>query len=228
MSRGDAAAAATWDRLAARYGAQERHELRALEAALELAAPGPGERLVDLATGTALVLRLLAAGERPPREALGVDRSQAMLARAGALPPGFRTLVADARAVPLADGCADVVTCAYLLHLLDGEARAAVLAEARRLLGDRAAGRLVAVTVWSSARPARAALTALAAARPRAWGGLRPLDPTADLAAAGFAVTRRLALARRGYPSLVLAAAPAGGRERSRRPRPRGPGARRC
>ena len=211
-----ASAAATWDRLAARYGAQERHELAAIDAALALAAPQPDERLVDLATGTGLLLRRLAAAPVRPREAIGVDRSPGMLAHVGALPAGWSTLVADARTVPLADASAEVVTCTYLLHLLDASDRAAVLAEARRLLAPRRAGtgcRLVVATTWADgdhlrARLTRAALAGLARVLPKTAGGLRPLDPTADLAAAGFETIRREVLAHGRYPSLVLLAHP--------------------
>jgi hypothetical protein len=52
-------------------------------------------------------------------------------------------------------------------------------------------------------------LDLLARARPVACGGLRPLDPSADLARGGFALTHRAALPRHGYPSLVLRAEPA-------------------
>jgi ubiquinone/menaquinone biosynthesis C-methylase UbiE len=211
-----AAAAATWDRLADRYGAQERHELAAIDAALALAAPQPADRLVDLATGTGLLLRRLAAAPVRPREAIGVDHSAGMLARVGELPAGWSTLAADARAVPLPDGSADVVTCAYLLQLLEPADRAAVLAEARRLLAGRAGlcsgsgsgSRLVVVTTWADRRLTRAALDRLARARPETAGGMRPLDPAADLAAAGFETTQRVVLARGRYPSLVLAARP--------------------
>ena len=209
-----AAATATWDRLAARYGGQERHELAAIDAALALAAPQPGDRLVDLATGTGLLLRRLAAGPVRPHEAIGVDRSAGMLAHVGELPAGWSTLNADARAVPLPDGSADIVTCAYLLHLLDPAPRAAVLAEAHRLLAPAGhQSRLVVVTTWADGdhlrgRLTRAALALLARARPQTLGGMRPLDPTADLARAGFETTRREVLARGRYPSLVLAAQP--------------------
>lgn len=208
--------ASTWDRLAARYGAQEHLERHAIDAAVRLAAPAAGERLVDLGTGSGLVLRRLAAtsGGSLPDEAIGVDSSAAMLARVGPLPAGWSVVHADARATPLPDRCADVVTCAYLLHLLAPGARAAVLAEARRLLAPGPRARLVVVTVWldeqrSAGRVVARVLSLVARARPATWGGLRPLDPAPDLAAAGFAVTGRAVLPRRGYPSLVLRAAPA-------------------
>ncbi|HWI06179.1 MAG TPA: class I SAM-dependent methyltransferase [Solirubrobacteraceae bacterium] len=206
MSRADAA---IWDRLAARYPAQEHLELRAIDAALRLAAPQPDERLVDLGTGTGLVLRRLAAAPHAPREAVGVDHSSAMLARVGTLPVSWHVLEQDARAVALPSAWADVVTCAYLLHLLESRERAAVLAGARRLLAGRPRPRLVAVTVFADRPAVAAVLRTLARLRPSAWQALRPLDPTSDLVAAGFAVTRRAVLPRGGYPSLVVVAAPA-------------------
>jgi ubiquinone/menaquinone biosynthesis C-methylase UbiE len=203
--RSDPAAVAAWDRHAARYGAQERWQVAAIDTALRIADVRPHERLVDVATGSALVLRRLSGHAQRPREAVGVDRSRGMLAHAGVLPAGWSAIEADARRVPLPDGWADVVTCAYLLHLLDAAARAAVLAEARRLLAPRPSSRLVLVTVWSRSARVRGALEVLARALPSACGGLRPLDPTPDLALAGFALTHRASLPRSGYPSLVLA-----------------------
>ena len=171
-----------------------------------MAAPAPHERLVDLATGSGLLLRRLAQRPTRPGEAIGVDHAPRMLAHVGALPHGWSTIGADVRHIPLPDGWADVVTCSYLLHLLDPEARAEVLAEARRLLAPRPSARLVVVTVWSPRPAVRGILGSLARARPVACGGLRPLDPSADLASAGLDLTHRVALPRHGYPSLVLGA----------------------
>lgn len=212
MRAAEASAVATWDGHAERYGAQERFERAAIAALLAAADVRPQERLVDLATGTGAVLRALAAGDARPVQATGVDRSAGMLARIGPLPDGWQTVRADAASVPLADGSADVVTCAYLLHLLDADERAAVLAEARRLLAPAPGSRLVLATVWADPRPAGGRvlhwiLRAMARARPRAWGGLMPLDPMPELAAAGLVATRRVVVPRGGYPSLVIRAA---------------------
>lgn len=207
-----ASAPATWDALADLYDAQERHETGAVDAATRLAAAMPGERLIDLATGTGLLLRRLAQDPTRPRQAIGVDRSACMLTLVGRLPPGWTTLHADARHVPLPDGWADIVTCSYLLHLLDPIDRVEVLAEARRLLRPQASSRIVVVTIWSDegrlgGRLVSGTLRLAANARPTVWGGLRPHDPSAELTVAGFTLTRRVVLPRRGYPSLVLAAA---------------------
>lgn len=209
-SGGAAAAAGTWDEHATRYAGQERLEARAIEAALRLADPRPQDRVVDLATGTGLLLRALAARDPRPATATGVDRSAGMLAQVGRLPDDWRVVRGDARCVPLADGAADVVTCCYLLQLLGREDRCRVLREARRLL--RSSGsRLVIVTPWANpenvgGRILGGVLARLAAASPSRWGGLMPLDPTADLGPAGLLATHRVVLPRGGYPSLVVCA----------------------
>lgn len=217
MNTSAAWAAETWDGHAARYGAQEHLERQAIDAALRIADPGPDERVVDLATGTGALLRALAARESHPRAVVGVDRSAGMLARVGPLPRGWHTVCADARSVPLPDGCADLVTCSYLLHLLPADARARVLQEARRLLAPGPAARLVTVTVWADpgrlgGRAAHAVLGAMARLRPGAWGGLMPLDPTSELLAGGWSLSRRVTLPRGGYPSLAICARPSGQR----------------
>ena len=203
-----------WDRHAARYGAQEWLEARAISAALAVADPGPEDRLVDLATGTGAVLRALARRPRRPAVAVGVDHSTRMLSRVGRLPEGWRTVHGDARRVPLPGGETDVVTCSYLLQLLTMDDRGRVLGEARRLLGRTPRARLVVVTPWADRRTpggrlVHATLGALASARPERWGGLMPLDPTGEFEAAGLVPTHRISLPRGGYPSLVIRARPA-------------------
>ncbi len=211
MAASVAAARPAWDANARRYGAQERLEARAVDTALRMAGVTAGERVVDVATGTGVVLRALARTARPPAQAIGLDQSAEMLKQVGRLPAGWTTLVGDARDAPLPDACADVAICTYLLHLLDREDRRTVLGETWRLLRASPSARLVVVTVWIS--PDRFAgrllsriLAGAARAAPARLGGLAPLDPTADLVAAGFRVTGRAHVWRGGYPSLVLRA----------------------
>lgn len=210
-SGGAAAAAGTWGEHATRYAGQERFEARAIAAALRLADPGPEDRVVDIATGTGLLLRALAARDPRPATATGVDRSAGMLAQVGRLPDDWRVIRGDARCVPLPDGAADVVTCCYLLHVLGMEDRGRVLREARRLLCTAPGSRLVIVTVWANpdtigGRMLNRQLHRLAAVGPRRWGGLMPLDPMAELGPAGLVATHRVVLPRGGYPSLVVRA----------------------
>lgn len=198
-----------WDRAARFYDLQLWLERRALDAAIALAEIGAEDRLLDLGTGTGALLRRLMRSAAAPREAVGVDVSRRMLARAPTLPAGWELRNADAARLPFPDRSFDVVSAAYLLHLLDPPRRAAVLTEARRVLGPR--GRLVTVTV---APPrSRAVGRALGRVFRPGWSrrgvlaGLRPLDPRPDLEAAGFEVqaARRTS---RGYPSLILRARP--------------------
>lgn len=136
-----------FDRGARVYDLQLRLERAAHRAAAAMAGPLTGARVIDLAAGTGALARALQ--ERDPEIAALtlVDGSPRMLQRAAARsgdgPVPIRTLVADARAVPLPDACADLVSIGYLLHLLDPGSRARVLGEGRRLLAP--GGRLVVV-----------------------------------------------------------------------------------
>lgn len=195
-----------WDRVARLYDLQLPLERAALRLAVEMAEVEPEDRALDLGCGTGGVLSELAGRRAAPRAAVGVDPSARMLARVPPLPAGWRLVRAEASALPFGDRSFDLVTAAYLLHLLDAGGRAGALREARRVL--RPGGRLVAVTVAPprSERLARAidrGFRAVRAGGPLA--GLRPLDPTAELRAAGFAVHGRRRTAR-GYPSLIVAA----------------------
>jgi ubiquinone/menaquinone biosynthesis C-methylase UbiE len=200
----------TWPagtRVARLYDTQLWLERTALRAAIEMAEIGEEDRLLDLGTGTGALLGQLAEQRPAPREAVGVDTSAAMLARAPALPVGWQLLRADAGQLPFPDRSFDVLTTAYLLHLLDEPTRRAVLAEARRVL--RPQGRLVAVTVaMPRSRALARALSPIFHVAQRSSGvmaGLRPLDPRAELQSGGFSLqgVRRIT---RGYPSMITLA----------------------
>ncbi len=196
---------ATWDANAAAYARQEHLEARAVDALLRLAAPAPDDRLLDVGTGTGLVLRTLAARAGPgPRSVLGVDRSPGMLARVGPLPHGWELRRGDATALPVADGSVDLVTCAYLLHLVSRSDLAAALRDIRRVLAP--GGRAVVVVPWSPRPAVRAVLDRAAATFPARLGGVRCLDPEPALRSAGLTPARRLVLPRGGYPSVVVLA----------------------
>jgi ubiquinone/menaquinone biosynthesis C-methylase UbiE len=175
------------------YDLQLPLERPALRVALDLADPAPGERLLDVATGTAGLLRELLPRELRPAQVAGIDRSSSMLAVAPALPDGWRLLVADARRLPFADGHFDVVTVGYLLHLLAPAERGVVLREVARVL--RVGGRVVTVTVDARRRGTRRLLERL----PRA-SGLRPLEPSNELAAAALQPLRARFVTT-GWPS---------------------------
>jgi demethylmenaquinone methyltransferase/2-methoxy-6-polyprenyl-1,4-benzoquinol methylase len=177
-----------WSRLAGLYDLQLPLERPAVKALIELLEVSEQDSLLDLATGTAAVLRELARSAKPPRSVTGVDRAPAMLAQAPELPAGWTLLEADARALPFADESFDVVTASYLLHLIDRDDRARVIREARRVL--RPGGRLGVVTVAPPVGPlsslASRPIRALAARSSGVLAGLRPLDPREELQAAGL------------------------------------------
>ena len=106
-----------------RIGRAKAHDRLALEA---------GERVLLVGVGTGIDLPLLPAGT----EAIGVDLSPAMLARARSRLPiegrQIELLEADVQNVPLADATFDVALLALILSVVpDG---AACLAETVRLL----------------------------------------------------------------------------------------------
>ncbi|MBK5111304.1 MAG: methyltransferase domain-containing protein [Thermoleophilia bacterium] len=207
-----ASAKPDWNALAPHYGRQVWLERNSLRTLLDLLDPGPGDLLLDVATGTAALPAELAVREGHPREVVGVDRSPEMLRRAPDLPPRWQLSQADATALPFADDSFDLVTASYLLHLLDRETRSRVIGECQRVL--RPDGRIGVITIAPPRRRVTAALTApvrRAAERyPARFVGLKPLDPGPDLVDGGFSdVVGRHSL--RGYPALcVVARKPAG------------------
>jgi ubiquinone/menaquinone biosynthesis C-methylase UbiE len=115
---------------------------------LDLLAPAPGSRGVDVACGPGLTT--LALAERlGDGEALGVDFAPEMVARARELAgatPGVTFAEDDAEHLSLAPDSADVLTCSFgLMYCYD--AKAALLSAARTL---RPGGRMLQI-VWGRA-----------------------------------------------------------------------------
>jgi ubiquinone/menaquinone biosynthesis C-methylase UbiE len=175
-------------------------ERDALEQALELAHPATEERLLDVASGTGALLRMLAARSTRPERAVGLDRSPGMLAVSRPLPGSWALVEGDARAMPFHDHSFDVIVLCYLLHLLRPRDRVRVLLEVRRVV--RPGGRIVIVTVDAGSSVLRSVLRAL----PR-WTGLRRIDLASELAATRLQPVRSCAV-RRGWPSMCWLAEP--------------------
>ena len=112
---------------------------RALVEAID---PQPGERVLDVATGTGMVALALASRGC---EVVGVDQSEQMLAGARAklearpqLAGRVRFVRGEAERLPFADGEFDALTFTYLLRYVDD--RAATMSELARVV--RPGGRI--------------------------------------------------------------------------------------
>ncbi|MGH2862727.1 MAG: class I SAM-dependent methyltransferase [Solirubrobacteraceae bacterium] len=205
--RDDGVPRAFWDRVSRQYDRQLRLERAAIRITVELLAPQREDRVLDVGTGTGVVLRQLAGESSRPREAIGLDTSARMLARVPELPAGWSVTVADALALPF-DACElDAATACYLLHVLPAADRLVVLTELRRVL--RPGGHLAVVTPaiaprgWG--RPIAWLLDRLAAYCPIRYGGLRALDPRPALQQAGFEILETR-WSTRGYVSICVLA----------------------
>ncbi|CAM3772016.1 class I SAM-dependent methyltransferase [Isoptericola cucumis] len=146
-----AAVAAAYDARSATYDESRMHRDLAAAVAAFATLDGVAD-VLDVATGTGLVLRALHASSGTTVRTTGVDLSPDMLAVARRELPQATLLRADAAALPLADASVDLVTCVTALHLLPDPH--AALAEWARVL--RPGGRAVTATFTAFARPARA------------------------------------------------------------------------
>jgi len=119
---------------------------------IELAAPRPGEHLLDLACGTGLVARLAAPRVGPTGRVTGIDFNAGMLAVARALPPpsgpNIVWVEGSAVAMDLPDASIDVILCQQGLQFFPD--RLAALREMHRVLVP---GGRVLLSVWKSAGP---------------------------------------------------------------------------
>lgn len=114
------------------------------EQLLELAQVKPGERVLDVATGTGIVARLAAAQVGGEGTVTGIDVNEGMLAAAAAAGPSeVEWRQADLAELPVPDGSYDLVTCQQGLQFVTD--RPAALHEMRRVLAPD--GR-VAIAVW--------------------------------------------------------------------------------
>ena len=140
MSRKDAykLAAPVYDWTIEPFLAPIRKKTAALLAAIT--EPGDEMRLLEVACGTGSQARRLA---RPGRRLVALDRSVAMLSRAGekrAGPDGaFHPVAGDGAALPFAADQFDAVVVQLALHEMPGPVRAAVMTEMIRVARGGAA-----------------------------------------------------------------------------------------
>ncbi|OIJ88326.1 class I SAM-dependent methyltransferase [Streptomyces colonosanans] len=161
-----------------RYDATRGGEPRAAAAAdavLGLLPEGAG-RLLDVACGTGIVTRRLAAG-RPGLRVTGADLAHEMARYAAARLPGV-VVRADSRRLPFPDGAFDAVTSVWLLHLIDSpEDVRAVVNECARVL--RPGGAYLTTVDKAAAHDVGSDIDAVLAPRPS-----QPAPDAADTVAA--------------------------------------------
>ncbi len=169
--------------------------------------PRPGQRILDVATGTGMVAAELLS--RAECSLVGVDQSAAMLSRArtrfATEPPGRVELrQAQAEQLPFGDASFDGLSFTYLLRYVEDPA--ATMAELARVVrpGGRVASLEFGVPPWAPARAAWRLYTGCGAAGARSPG----------LAGVG---TRR-ALPRPEHPQLLPRAPARLARRRLARP----------
>ncbi|MFD1662366.1 class I SAM-dependent methyltransferase [Streptomyces caeni] len=193
-----------YDKEAAAYDATRGGEPRAAAAADAVLGliPEGARRLLDVACGTGIVTRRLAA-RRPGLRVTGTDLAHAMTRRAAARLP-CAVVLADSRRLPFRDGTFDAVTSIWLLHLVDGpEAVRAVLAECARVL--RPGGVYVTTVDKAAAHDVGSDIDAVLAPRPR-----RPARDAADMVAAHAAACGLVPSGQACFPGLGQGRSPRG------------------
>lgn len=152
---------------------------------LRCATPEPGDRVLDVACGTGIVTRRLAAAVGGAGQVVGVDLNPGMLQVATAqADPGATTIdyrQGDAQALDLPDDSFDLVLCQQGLQFLPD--RAAGVREMHRVLVDK--GRS-AIACWQGLdrHPVFAALTEAEVPHLQAFG----VEVTADDVVAPFSL----------------------------------------
>lgn len=192
-----------FDVRSATYDESAMHRALA-QAVAGFVAPVRDATVLDVATGTGLVLRALRDRYGlEPAHLVGVDVSPGMLAVARETLPGVVLVEADARRLPLADSSVDLVTCVTGLHLVPDTDR--VLAEWARVL--RPGGTVVTAT-FAELDPSqhhREVPASQAVPYPMRHDAFRdPETLGATVGGAGF-VIRRHATWTDGYDVLLLA-----------------------
>ncbi|MBI4442093.1 MAG: methyltransferase domain-containing protein [Acidobacteria bacterium] len=203
-----------YSRLSPSYGIWEKiAERQPAELALELAAVGPGEKVLEVAVGPGNahmhLARDIGRGTVGGATVVGADLTPAMLARTArrfrqeALPVPLLCRC-DACSLPFADQSFDLVFCAYLLDLLSVESIAEALREMRRVL--RPGGRLALVHLGMGHTGFNRIWGFFYWLIPTMLGGCRPIRVVPHLPALGFEVLQAREVLCLRIPSDVILA----------------------
>jgi ubiquinone/menaquinone biosynthesis C-methylase UbiE len=183
-------------------------ESKARRRVLELAAPKPGEDVLEVATGTGVQLVNLAR-RNPHGHTVGVELADGMLRRTRARLRSagldqVELLAGDARDLPFSDASFDLVVNSYMLDLLPRDDIPRVLTEFRRVL--KPDGRLVLSNMTKGEARHHRIWDALYARGFVLTANCRGVLAAPVLHAVGFADVRREYLAQMGFPTEIVTA----------------------
>jgi len=149
---------AFYNKIAKVYDLLAEHSEQSMrELGIKMLAPIPGNRLLEIGSGTGHVLVELANAVGPTGKVFGIDISENMLAHTEELlqrenvAARVTLTCGDAEELPYDDQSLDGVFMCFVLELFDTPEIPRVLAECRRVL--RLGGRIVVVAVSKEGKP---------------------------------------------------------------------------
>ncbi len=182
-------------------------EGRARKRGIELAGVQDGECVLDVATGTGLILAELSR-RNPHGLNAGIDISEGMLAKAQEKLAGTSARVelkaGSAFQIPFPDHTFDLLTNGYMFDLMPFEEMPRILAEFRRVL--KPAGRLVLIDMTIGERFGSRIYEGIYKLAPAVMGGCRGVCLSEPLKQAGFQVVTREYHQQLLFPSEVILA----------------------
>jgi ubiquinone/menaquinone biosynthesis C-methylase UbiE len=182
-------------------------EGRARRRGIQLANVRDGEAILDVASGTGLILADIARLNRSGLNA-GIDISTGMLEKAHARLKGSPSRVelkqASAFDIPYPEGTFDLVFNGYMFDLMPVEEMPKILAEFRRVL--KPGGRLVMVNMTEGERPGSHIYERIYQRDPAVLGGCRGVKMAGSLPQAGFKVLVREYHQQFFFPSEIILA----------------------
>lgn len=181
-------------------------EGRARKHALQLAQVQNGERVLEVAVGTALMFKEIVK-RNPNGTNIGMDISSGMLKKARQRMASlgsahYELRMGDAFDIPFPDNEFDLLVNNYMFDLIRFSEMGRILSEFRRVIKEK--GRLVLVNMTESESPGGNLYRAVYRLFPKALGGCRGVKMSDRLAAAGFDVITREYHQQLMFPSEVI------------------------
>jgi ubiquinone/menaquinone biosynthesis C-methylase UbiE len=184
-------------------------ESRARRRVLELAAPGPREDVLEVATGTGVQLTRLAEAN-PDGRTVGIELSDGMLAQTvkrlgrSGLADRVELIQGSALELPLADASFDLLVNGYMLDLLSRDDIPRALTEFKRVL--RPGGRLVLSNMTKGAHRRHRIWDAAYARGLQFTANCRGVLAAPALAELGFVEVSREYLTQMLFPTEIVTA----------------------